>query len=153
MFRKKHHATLLLFGQLHSHSRPGTSCTFLTNQLFSVYVPEPSSAERKIRELCIQFRLCHHIIPWCRRANDFPIQDAPPLVLGMKTGPDSKMFRVKKNQLNIQLILSIFVNLYMFREYLGPSIGTYYYFQMTLQPGQQSSKKNKYQLYTYGCTP
>jgi len=64
--------------------------------------------ERKIREFWIHFRLCHHIIPWCRRANDFPIQDAPPLVLEMKTGPDSKISRVKKNKLDAQLILSIF---------------------------------------------
>jgi hypothetical protein len=98
------------------------------NQLFSVYVPGTFIGGKKDREFWIQFRLCHRIIPWCRRANDFPIQDAPPLVLEMKTHPDSKISRVKKNKLDAQLILSNFVNLYMFREYLGPSIGTYCYF-------------------------
>jgi len=43
---------------------------------------------------------------------------------GWFTGQNNKRCnRVKKNQLDAQLILSIFRKLYMFRAYLGPSSG------------------------------
>ena len=54
-----------------------------------------------------------------------------------------------KTNLMRNLFLVYFINLYMFRAYLGPSSG------IPIQPGQQSSKKNyKYQLlYTYDLPP
>ena len=126
--------------------------------------------ERKIREIWIQFRLWRHIIPWCRRTNDFPGQDSPPFVQEMETGPDSKISRVKKNHLDTQLILSIFrqplhvsgLSRPIIRRYnrVYTTIGTYYSFIIIFrfqsdQDNRQSSKKNnKYQLlYTYGVPP
>ena len=78
----------------------------------------------------------------------------------------------KKTNLMHNLFLAYFVNLYMFRAYLGPSSGSTTIciqhmvliihfrwlfvvldgFQSTQDNRQSSEKNNKYQTYTYGCT-
>jgi len=79
--------------------------------------------------------------------------------------PASRYNRVKKNQLDAQIIRSIFrqpvhisgVSRPIIRRYncTYTTVGTYYSFQLYVCcPGQQTSKKSKYQLlYTYGCSP
>jgi hypothetical protein len=116
----------------------------MRNMFFVIFMQQVSS---KSEFLTADLRTCNFVYCFIDRA--------------------SRYNRVKKTDLKDNLFLVYFVDLYMFRAYLGPSSGgttvcvqqfvliiLFRCLSFPIQPGQQSSKKNnKYELlYIYGCT-